>query len=33
MYVSEGVFNRKLILNNGMPVSFEGDEPKWISSE
>jgi hypothetical protein len=21
------------VLDNGMPVSFEGDEAKWISSE
>ncbi len=32
-YVSEGVFNRKLVLDNGMAISFEGNEPKWISSE
>lgn len=32
-FVSAGVFHRRLVLDNGMPISFEGDEPKWISSE
>ena len=29
----EGVFHRRLVLDNGMPVSFEGEEAKWISIE
>lgn len=32
-YVSQGTYNRKLVLDNGMAVSFEGNEPKWISNE
>lgn len=31
--ISEGVFHRRLVLDNGKVVSFEGDEPKWKSTE
>lgn len=32
-YLSQGTFVRTLVLDNGMPVKFIGDEPKWISKE
>jgi len=30
-YVKEGTFVRTLVLDNGMPVKFTGDQPQWVS--
>ncbi len=32
-FITQGTFHRKLVLDNGAALSFEGDEPQWISSE